>query len=164
MVLLKKIDAKNFWDIIGLDVEESQRRFVASNLFSLAQAYITVGTECTTFPFGIYDEDKPVGLVLIGFNETALFDIRGEEAPKVMKDNYMIMRLMVDKNCQKKGYGRAALKLALDFVRTWPCGKAEYCAISYKTNNLVAKELYRSFGFEENGEMDKDEAIAVLKL
>ena len=56
------------------------------------------------------------------------------------------------------------MKLALDFVRTWPCGKAEYCAISYKTNNLVAKELYRSFGFEENGEMDKDEAIAVLKL
>ena len=164
MIHLEKIDAKNFWNIIGLEVSESQQYFVAPNDISLAQAYITHGTECSAFPFGIYDGNKPVGFLMIGFNETALFEMCREESPKVMKNNYIIWRLMIDKNCQNKGYGKAALKLALDFVRTWPCGKADYCAISYKTNNLVAKELYRSFGFEENGEMDRDEAIAVLKL
>ena len=55
-------------------------------------------------------------------------------------------------------------KLALDFIRTWPCGKVEYCSISYEPENEVARELYRSLGFMENGEMDGDEIVAVLRL
>ena len=164
MVHLEKIDAKNFRAVIGLDVSESQRRFVASNLFSLAQAYTAVGTECSAFPFGIYDGNELVGFIMVGFNEAVLFEMRGEEPPKALQNNYIIWRFMIDSKYQNKGYGRKALSLALDFVKTFPCGKAEYCAISYKPNNVVAKELYRSFGFEENGEMDKDEPIALLKL
>ena len=71
---------------------------------------------------------------------------------------------MIDKRYQGRGYGRQTLKLALDFVRTFPCGQAEYCEISYEPENTVAKKLYQSFGFEENGEMDGEELVAVLKL
>lgn len=53
---------------------------------------------------------------------------------------------------------------ALDFIRTWPCGKAEYCALSYEPENEAAAKLYHSMGFAENGEMDGDEIVAVLKL
>ena len=86
------------------------------------------------------------------------------EAPKSLINNYFIWRLMIDKRYQKRGYGREAIKLALDFIRTWPCGKAEYCSLSYEPENEVARELYRSMGFIENGEMDGDEIVAVLKL
>ena len=58
----------------------------------------------------------------------------------------------------------AALRLALEFIRTFPRGKAEYCWRSYEPENEVAKKLYASFGFVENGEMDGDEIVAVLKL
>ena len=39
-----------------------------------------------------------------------------------------------------------------------------YWALSYEPENEVAKKLYASFGFVENGEMDDDEIVAVLKL
>ena len=71
---------------------------------------------------------------------------------------------MIDKRYQKKGYGREAIKLSLDFIKTFPCGKAEYCWLSYEPENQVAKKLYESFGFEETGDMDGEEIIAKLKL
>ncbi|MBQ1306586.1 MAG: GNAT family N-acetyltransferase, partial [Erysipelotrichaceae bacterium] len=83
---------------------------------------------------------------------------------EALKNSYSIWRLMIDKKHQGKGYGRDAIRLALDFIRTWPCGKAEYCEISYEPENEAARKLYRSLGFKENGEMDGDEIVAVLKL
>ena len=71
---------------------------------------------------------------------------------------------MIDRRYQNRGYGRKALRLALEFIRTWPCGKAECCEHSYELKNETAKHLYRSFGSKETGEMDGDEVIAVLKL
>ena len=66
---------------------------------------------------------------------------------------------------QKKGYGREAMRLALEFIRTFPCGKADYCWLSYEPENEVAKKLYRSFGFEEVRKPEGwDEVPAVLKL
>ena len=56
------------------------------------------------------------------------------------------------------------MELALNFIRTFPCGKAEYCYLSYDFENTIAKNLYSQFGFVENGEMDDEEIVAVLKL
>lgn len=71
---------------------------------------------------------------------------------------------MIDKEYQNKGYGKKALKLALEFIKSFPCGRAEYCWLSYEPENEVARRLYRSFGFVETGEMAGEELIAVLKL
>ena len=101
---------------------------------------------------------------MIGYNEAGIYDSFGEEPPEVLKKNYSIWRLMIDKRYQGRGYGREAIGLALDFIRTWPCGEAEYCSLSYEPENQVAAKLYRSLGFVENGEMDGDEIVAVLKL
>ena len=163
MIHLEKIDYRNVWDIIDLEVTEPQEEFVASNRISLVQAYSVLNSGTTAFPFGIYNDDKPVGFLMIGFNEAATYD-DDEEPPKVLDRNYSLWRLMIDKDQQRKGFGREAVRQALEFIRTWPCGKAEYCALSYEPENTVAAKLYRSFGFEENGEMDGDEIVAVLKL
>ncbi|MBQ9545210.1 MAG: GNAT family N-acetyltransferase [Clostridia bacterium] len=164
MIRLEKIDAKNVWDVIELKVYKAQKDFVASNDLSLLQAFTAEGTGCSAFPFAIYNGKKPVGFVMIGFNEAALYQFYDEKPPEALKNNYSLWRLMIDKRYQNRGYGRQAVKLALDFVRTWPCGKAPYCEVSYEPENHVAAGLYRSFGFVENGEKDGEEIVAVLKL
>ena len=161
MIHLEKIDAWNYWDIWDLEVEESQEEFVAANNDSVAQAYLAIiSGEAYAYPFAIYDDETPVGFLMIGYNEAAIED----EAPAILKDNYTLWRLMIDKKFQGKGFGREAVRLALEFIKTWPQGQAEYCALSYEPENTVAKTLYESFGFVENGEMDGDEIVAVLKL
>ena len=164
MIRLEKIDAKNVWDVIDLKVRRDQKDFVASNQISIIQAYATMGTKCSAFPFAVYNGKKIVGFLMVCHNEGAFYEIYGEVPPAALVNNYSICRLMIDKRYQGRGYGREALRLALDFVRTWPCGKAEYCEISYEPENTAAKKLYASFGFEENGEKDGDELIALLKL
>ena len=101
---------------------------------------------------------------MVGYNEAVMYSAFDVAPPDALKNNYSIWRLMIDKRYQGKGYGRRAIELALDFIRTWPCGKAEYWEISFEPENTHARELYSSMGFEENGEMDGDEIVMVMKL
>lgn len=160
MLRLEKINGKNVWNILKLSVNDSQREFVASNEISIIEAYTAITANGYAYPFGIYDGDIPVGFLMIGFDK----DDYWEDAPDVATGNYNLWRLMIDKNYQHKGYGRQAVKLALDFIKTCPCGTAEYCWLSYEPENQIAKELYASFGFVETGEQDGEELIAVLKI
>ncbi len=160
MVRLEKADGGNIWEILKLTVEESQKDFVASNDISIIEAYIAVTGNGHAFPFGMYDGDSLVGFLMIGYGT----DDYWENAPEIAMNNYNLWRLMIDKRYQHRGYGKAAVKLALDFIRTYPCGKAEYCWLSYEPENIAAKKLYASFGFKETGDMDGEEIIAVLKL
>ena len=166
VIRLVKIDAKNALDVGALKVKRSQRHFVDNNKNSIIDAYTTIGTNCTAFPFGIYNDDEPIGFIMIGYNEAVMYEYWFDDlkAPEVYRNNYTIWRFMIDKRYQHRGYGREALKLAIEFVKTLPCGEAEYCALSYSTRNKPAKEFYRSFGFVENGEKDGGEIVAVLKL
>ena len=89
----------------------------------------------------------------------------GEATPYFMDKSYLIWRLMIDKKYQGKGYGKEALQLALDYVRTFPVGEAKYCWLSYEPGNDVARNLYRSFGFvEEKLPEGWDEIPAVMEL
>lgn len=162
MIRLEKVTCKNEEDVIRLDVFESQHPFVASNVESLAEAYVAVTSdEACAYPFAVCDDDTLVGFLMLGYNEAAL---EGPDAPASLRDNYSLWRLMIDKRCQRRGFGREAVRLALEFVRTWPHGKAEACVTSYHPDNEAARKLYASFGFAENGETDGDEIVAVLKL
>lgn len=160
MVHLEKIDKHNVWDIVELKVAPSQEDFVATNSESIIDAYTAVGTGCSAFPFGIYDGEKPVGFLMLGFNTNALY----EDDLELTKNNYLLWRFMIDQRYQKQGYGREAFACALEFIRTWPCGEADYCVTVYEPANEVAKKLYLSLGFEETGLRIDGEDIAVLKL
>ena len=128
MIRLEKIDPKNVWDVLDLKVAKAQKNFVASNDISIVQAYAAIGTGCTALPFAIYNDKRAVGFLMIGYNEAVLYDFDDAcKAPEILKNNYSLWRLMIDKRYQKRGYGREAIKLALEFIRTWHCGKAEYC-------------------------------------
>lgn len=160
MLRLEKITGKNVWDILKLHVRDDQKNFVASNDVSIIEAYTAIVGGGHAFPFGIYDDDLAVGFLMIGYDT----DDCWENPPEIAQKNYNLWRLMIDHNCQHKGYGKTALQLALDFINTMPCGQAEYCWLSYEPENTSAQNLYQSFGFRETGEMDGEEMIAVLKL
>ncbi len=109
MVHPEKITYENFEDIFCLKVKQDQKGFAVSNLFSVAEAYVTIASGGYAFPFAVYSDKKPVGFI------------------------------MIDRKHRNRGYGKEALRLALDFIKTWPCGKAEYCRISYEAENEIAK-------------------------
>lgn len=110
-------------------------------------------------PFGIYCDETPVGFVMIGYDEIRDGEIRG-----VKGFAYSIRRFMIDERYQKKGYGRAALRLALDHIAARPKGPAESVYLSYEPENGTAAALYRSFGFAETGDTDEGELIAVRRI
>lgn len=156
---LKPIDLDNVWNIVKLKVSESQTDFVASNIYSIAEAFAARESGAVALPFGLYEDGVPVGFVMFGYGS-----LGEENEPKIAQNNYCIWRFMIDERYQKNGLGARALEKALEYIRTYPCGKAEYCWLSYEPENTVAKRLYCKFGFRENGESDGDETVAVLKL
>ena len=160
MLRLEKINGKNVWDILKLEVSDDQKSFVAANNISIIEAYTAITGNGYAFPFAIYEDDTPVGFLMIGFDVDDYWD----DAPGIAKGNYNLWRLMIDKNYQGKGLGKKAIRHALNFINTNPCGKAEYCWLSYEAENNVARQLYSSFGFVETGEKDGEELIAILKL
>ena len=163
-IRLEKVNTKNFDDLIDLSPDEEGKEYVASNIYSLAEAYANLSEGRYAQPFGIYDGDTPVGFLMIGYDI-----VEEEDDPKeqyYIEKSYLIWRFMIDRKFMHKGYGKAAMKLALDYIRTFPCGPTEYCWLSYEPHNTRAKELYRSFGFVEEPQMPEgwDEIPAVLKL
>lgn len=146
MISLRKITFDNFIECIKLEPKEEQKEYVASNLFSLAEAYIALSNGYSIpMPYAIYDDEA---------------DEDDEDDETV----YKIWRLMIDKKYQGRGYGRKAMEKALEIIRTFPYGKAELVVLSYKPENKTAKKLYESLGFKETGEMNDDEVWAVLHL
>ena len=155
---LVKADKENFWTLIDLRVAKDQESFVASNAVSLAQAYDTLADGRFVQAFGIWDGDTPVGFAMIGHDSEEY-----ENMPEACR-HYCLWRFMIDQRYQKRGYGRDALTLLLDYIRSFPDGEDTLWSTSREAGNEVAAKLYHDFGFIENGEMDEDEIVAVLEL
>ena len=170
-ITLEKITYKNYIEVTwGLKVFQKQKSFVASNANSLAEAYVAVTNGNVALPFAICRNQKPIGFVMIGYGLGKDDDLEKEdpEFVKMARQSYCLWRFMIDKRYQGKGYGRKALRLILDYIRTFPCGKAETCWLSYEPENELARKLYASFGFVEQPQFykgeDGEEIPAILKL
>ncbi len=156
MIELRKITDDNFNECIKLEPKEGQKNYVASNICSLAEAYVALtNNECLPLPYAIYNNDIMVGFIMLSYNKADNED--GE-------NKYWVWRLMIDKQYQGKGYGKEAMTNALELIRTFQYGKASAVYISYEPENIVAKTLYASFGFVETGEIEDGELVAKLVL
>ena len=138
MIELREITEENFKDCISLSVFDNQKEFVATNLYSLAQAWLYYDT---SYPFAIYSDNVMVGFIMLGYYE--------------LKGVYTIWRFMIDRKFQNKSYGKEALLLAIDFLKNKFNVKEVYLA--YKEENYVAEKLYESVGFKRTGEIIDDE-------
>jgi diamine N-acetyltransferase len=149
---LHPVTAQNWNALIKLKVADNQTQFVASNLYSIAEAQFGFEDEghWDLYPFGAYIDDTPVGFVMYAYN----FNHSRFQA--------FIVRLMVDQQFQGRGYGRDIMQLVLQEFRENE--KIKNIGISYEPENVAARKLYASLGFVEPGEMLDRELLAVLKL
>lgn len=157
MLTLRPIDEQTLFPVTRLSVAPAQREFVADNTWSIMEAYIALSRKEIALPFGLYDGETPVGFVMFSYGSYP-------GAPQVAVGNYAIWRLMIDHHHQGKGYGKQAMQAALAYLRTRPAGDAQSVWLSYEPTNELARHLYHSFGFVENGAYDGHEIIAVRRL
>lgn len=146
-VRLADVTARNWRAVIGLKLAEDQKHLLASNIYSIAQSKFDPDAR----PRAIYAGDTVVGFIM--------YDVpSATDEPKEAS----IYRFMIDHAHQGKGYGRAALALAIDEIRAIP--GIEMVSISYLRGNAIAKAFYASFGFVETGDAGYGEINAELKL
>ena len=157
---LERVNGKNIWDLVKLSVKEGQTSFVATNTESILEAYVSITSGGTALPFGIYDGERPVGFLMIGYDT----DQSWENPPPIAAGNYNLWRLMIDRRYQGQGYGRKAVELALEYIRTFPCGEGALCWLSCEPENRAARKLYEFCGFRETGELDMGEIIMAQAL
>ena len=144
-VTLRPITAATVGAVCVLAVHPHQARFVAPNAVSLAQALF----EPTAWYRAIYIDETLVGFVMVDDDEA--------------NQAYYLWRFMVAGEHQGRGYGRRALELVVEYVRTRP-GATEL-RVSYVPGDGSPRGFYTGFGFVETGEVDEDgEVIMRLPL
>ena len=146
MLHLVEIDRYNYLQVLDLSVSAEQKSFVASNQYSLAQAYAQ--PEC--IPLALYAENRPVGFAMYGLDED--------------DHQYWIYRLMIDQRFQGVGYGREAMHLLIDRIRGLSDEEHNRVYISFEPENEIAKSLYENLGFLPDGRVLYGEVVYVLAL
>jgi len=141
---LREITMDNFRACLTLSVAEGQKDFVASNMYSLAEAK----ADAVSNPLAIYADDELVGFVMYDY---APDESRG-----------YISRLMVDARFQGHGYGRAAMTEVIARLMREP-GIREI-RTSFHPDNQVADALYAGLGFRRIGEVDEGEIVVQLNV
>jgi len=149
---IRPVTKDNWQKLIKLKVRDDQKHFVASNVYSIAQAQFGDEYEghWDLHPFGIYEGDTPVGFLMYALN----FEHPQQQA--------YIQRLMVDEKFQGQGYGKFGMEWMLELFRVDE--RIKEVSISYEPENEGARKLYASLGFTETGRIIEEEVEAVLKL
>ncbi len=149
-VELRELTNDNFLGVMNLKVAENQKKFVAPNSVSMAVAHFSNYATMR----GIFSGDDPVGFIMLAD------PVSGEEEFNGM---YFLWRFMIDKDQQGKGYGKAALKLLMEYVRNRP--NAEYLYSSYEPGEFGPENFYlEKIGFEKTDKMLGDEVMIRIKL
>jgi len=143
-VTLREITMDNVIECIKLRVGEAQENYVASNVFSLAEAK----ADQVSNPFAIYADEQMVGFIMYDYN--------------VEERRGYLSRLMVGARFQGNGYARAALAEVMDRLKGMP--GIRDIQTSFHPENRAAEALYASFGLTRTGELDDGEVVVRLKL
>jgi len=145
---------EEYEELVRLELREEQKAFLPSNLQSFADAFVwQLTTGSKPLLYGVYHGDTPVGFAMLNNSEPEnqydSFHVDG-----VKESVYYLWRLMIDKNHQGKGYGKAALQKVIELMRaTKPFGAARWLYTSVQPCN-PAFGLYLSVDFEDTGDTD----------
>lgn len=143
-VALREITEKTLDAILGLQVGEHQRKFIADNARSIAQAHFSAHAWFKA----IFADDTPVGFVMLWDDPD--------------KPEYYLWRLMVDARYQGNGFGRSAVKLLIRHVRSRP--NASELLTSVVQADGGPQGFYERLGFELTGDYEEAEAVMRLAL
>jgi diamine N-acetyltransferase len=143
-VTLRPLTRDNLWAVVALKLHPGQEAFVADNIDSIANASV----EPTFVPLAVYADDELVGFVMYGQHpETGA---------------WWVIRLMIAREQQGKGYGRAAMEAVIAMMAERV--GCEEIVTSFNPANTAAANLYASLGFQPTGEIEDDEPLVCLTL
>jgi GNAT superfamily N-acetyltransferase len=142
-VTLCEINSDNVRAVTRLSVEPHQRAFVAPNAVSLAQYAFTP----EAWTRAVYAGETPIGYVLLAHDE-------GDAYPDYL------WRFMIDRRYQGMGFGKAAMNLVVEHVRSPP--GATGLATSYVPLAGGPEDFYHRLGFVDTGSDDHGELETFL--
>jgi diamine N-acetyltransferase len=146
-VRLDPITGDNVRSVFNLSVAPGQDQFVASNAWSLAQAY---ALHDIAWPRAIVAGSEVVGFLMLQIDPA---DEHGH--------HFFLWRLMVGAAHQRRGIGTAALALALDEVRRR--GGIEIFT-SWVLGDGSPGLFYERLGFVPTGEVEDGQIVGRLDL
>jgi diamine N-acetyltransferase len=150
VVALREITGQTVRTICRLAVAPPQRHLVAPNAVSLAEALFAPNA----WYRAITADDVPVGFLMLSD------DPDGTDNDGVPQ--YFLWRLMVADGFQGRGYGRRAVELLVEHVRTRP-GATELL-VSWGPGDASPEPFYLGLGFERTGQVDDGEIVGRLRL
>ncbi|HJE20429.1 MAG TPA: GNAT family N-acetyltransferase [Aliicoccus persicus] len=138
MIQFRTIDEDNFYDVIGMELENDD--FVASNVYSLAEAWLSKGD---MMPYAIYNEETLVGFIMLEKN---------------YKDGGLgILRMMIAEEHQNKGFGSKCIEHVLQNPEYREAYDFSY--IYLVPENERANFVYKRAGFYDTGEIEEGELV-----
>jgi diamine N-acetyltransferase len=145
-VSLREITEETVVEICRLSdtLTEPQDHMVAPNALSIAQAHFS---QYAWFR-AIYADETPVGFIMLSDDPD--------------EQEYFLWRLMVAKPQQGKGFGRRAVELLIEHVKTRPGAKELLTSCGQGEGS--PEDFYRRLGFKRNGKMVGDEVVLSLGL
>ena len=146
MINFRAITEENFDAVIRMKRPEGEH-FVASNAYSLAQAWLYRENN-DVYPFVIYNDDEPVGFMML--------DEDLEERCLV------IWRILFPVEHQNKGFGTVAIKKIVELAKE--SGKYDYMVMDYAPDNKIAEHVYTKIGFRPTGEISNGEIVLRMEL
>ena len=146
MINFRAINEDNFAAIISMKRPDDEH-FVASNAYSLAQAWLYRDAG-DVFPFAIYNDDEPVGFMMLDED--------------VDEKCLIIWRIMFPVENQNKGYGTAAIREIIRLAKE--SGKYDFLLIDYAPDNHIAEHVYKKLGFRPTGVFEHGEIELKLTL
>ena len=145
-VSLREITEETVVEVCKLSdtLTEPQNRMVAPNALSIAQAHFS---KYAWFR-AIYADESPVGFIMLSDDPD--------------EQEYFLWRLMVAKPHQGKGFGRSAMELLTEHVKTRPGAKELLTSCGQGEGS--PEGFYSKLGFKRNGQMVDDEVVLSLGL
>jgi diamine N-acetyltransferase len=137
LISLKDLDRENWIRCARLSLDESQKDYVAPNVYSIAESKV----EEHYCPRVICFNDEVVGFLM--------YCVEIDPPDETL---FWLFRFMIDKNSQAKGYGTKVLQIAIDEMAA---KGAKRIRTMYKSSNYVTGKLYKKMGFRETGEYDE---------
>jgi diamine N-acetyltransferase len=151
-ISLKEVTNSNFKAICDLSdtLTDAQKKCVASNQRSLAQAYLDYEN---AWPRAIYLDDTPIGFLMLHLNP---HDLPPEDQPGIY-----LWRFMIAFDYQNKGYGKQVLDLLVQKCRD-EHKKSLY--LSCEVDEDMPYQFYIKYGFIDTKVMDDGEEVLKMIL
>ncbi|MEK0315557.1 GNAT family N-acetyltransferase [Cohnella sp. 56] len=142
-ISFRPIDQHNWFACTELEVADEQKKvFPVSTVYWLAES-----AYCGFTPLAIYASGQPAGL--------AVYAVDPDDG------SCWIMAYMIDRRCQRRGIGRAAMEALVRHIRdTYAC---DSIVLGHRPNNKIAADLYASLDFIETGRTEQ-EVVRTLNL